>query len=215
VSGLLDLRLLAYVGVVTLLIIVPGPDMALVARNSVRGGSRLVTPTVLGVATGSLGWGAASTLGVATLLQRSATLFSALRIVGALYLLLLGVSAMRSAWRGGERHRARGEDPAPRSRGSALAQGMLGNLLNPKAGVIFVTVLPQFLRPGDPPARAVLMMAIFEIALITWLLVYGHALARIGASRLGGRLRRGLEGASGAVLCGLGVEVAWETWRRA
>lgn len=212
---LLDARLLAYAGVVALLVMAPGPDMALVARNALRGGARMVPPTVLGVATGILGWSLASALGVATLLERSAVLFSLLRLLGAAYLCVLGLLALRSAWR---RRPHREEPPAParaetRSRRSGFIQGLTGNLLNPKAGVIFLTLVPQFLRPGDPPARIVLMIAIFEVLLVTWLLLYGHGLAQVGQSRLARRARRWLEAVSGAVLCALGLDVVYQTWR--
>lgn len=213
--GLVDARLLAYAGVVALLVMAPGPDMALVGRNALRGGARVVPPTVLGVATGILGWSLASALGVATLLERSAVLFSLLRLLGAAYLCVLGLLALRSAWRGrgqsAPAHVASGAAPA--SRRAAFVQGLMGNLLNPKAGVIFLTLVPQFLRPGDPPERVVLMIAIFEGLLVTWLLSYGHGLARVGQTHLARRIRRWLDAASGAVLCALGLEVAWETWR--
>lgn len=214
-GGLFDARLLAYAGVVALLVMAPGPDMALVARNALRGGFRMVVPTVLGVAIGILGWSLASALGVATLLERSALLFSLLRLLGAIYLCILGVLAVRSAWRHGKRGEGIpvSERPAAWSRRSGFLQGLTGNLLNPKAGVIFLTLVPQFLRPGDDHARVVLMIAIFEVLLVTWLLIYGRGLARVGQSRFVRRARRSLEAASGAVLCALGVEVAYQTWR--
>lgn len=212
-GGLFDARLLAYAGVVALLVMAPGPDMALVARNALRAGPRLVWPTVLGVATGILGWSLAAALGVATLLERSAMLFSLLRLLGAAYLCLLGVLALRSAWRGRPLQETGARTGTPRSRRAGFLQGLAGNLLNPKAGVIFLTLVPQFLRPGDPRTRIVLMIAIFEVLLVTWLLVYGHGLARLGQTRLARRARRWLEAISGGVLCGLGLEVVYQTWR--
>ena len=214
-AALFDARLLAYAGVVALLVMAPGPDMALVARNALRGGARTVLPTVLGVATGILGWSLASAFGVATVLERSALLFSLLRLLGAAYLCALGMLALRSAWRRSEREETPvpGRRPAARSRRGSFLQGLVGNLLNPKAGVIFLTLVPQFLRPGDPPARIVLMIAIFEVLLVTWLLIYGRGLAQVGQSRLARNARRWLEAASGAVLCALGLEVVYQTWR--
>ncbi len=212
-GALVDPRLLAYAVVVALLVMAPGPDMALVARNALRGGVRLVLPTVLGVATGILGWSLASALGVATLLERSAVLFSVLRLLGAAYLCFLGVLTLRSAWRGRPHRGAAAPAGASCSPRAGFLQGLTGNLLNPKAGVIFLTLVPQFLRPGDPPARIVLMIAIFEVLLITWLLIYGRGLARMGQTRLARRARRWLEVASGAVLCALGLDIVYQTWR--
>ncbi|MFZ0216134.1 MAG: LysE family translocator [Candidatus Dormiibacterota bacterium] len=215
----MDARLLSFIVVAALLVIAPGPDMALVSRNALRGGVRLVAPTVLGVGTGTLGWSAASALGLATLLDRAAVLFSVLRLLGAAYLCLLGVLALRSALRRRTDERssprpAEWAGPVPRRR-AAYVQGLVNNLLNPKAGVIFLTLFPQFLRPGDGPSRIVVMVAVFEGLLVGWLLVYGRTLAGLGASRAGRRLQRGLEAMAGVVLCGLGIRVAWETWRGA
>ena len=130
--GLVDARLLAYAGVVALLVMAPGPDMALIAGNALRGGGRLVLPTVLGVAIGILGWSLASALGVATLLERSALLFSLLRLLGAAYLCVLGLLALRSTWRGRPHREAPAPAAAPRSRRAAFLQGLTGNLLNPR-----------------------------------------------------------------------------------
>ncbi|MGI8563092.1 MAG: LysE family translocator [Candidatus Dormibacter sp.] len=216
----IDGRFLAYVAVAGLLIITPGPDMALVSRNALRGGVDAVAPTAFGVGVGILGWAAAAALGVATVLARSATIFTMLRLAGAAYLVVLGTLALRSLLR----TRAQGQavpQPAPTragphlSRRVAFLQGLTGNLLNPKAAVIFLTLVPQFLRPGDGAARTMLMVALFEVMLISWLLVYGRGLAGLGASPLGRRLRRCFETVAGVVLVGLGVRVAWESLRAA
>ncbi len=211
-----DGRFLAYVAVAGLLIITPGPDMALVSRNALRSGVDAVAPTALGVGLGILGWAAAAAFGVATLLARSATVFTMLRLAGAAYLIVLGLLALRSVLR----TRAGGHaapQPAPTSadpyvsRRVAFLQGLTGNLLNPKAAVIFLTLVPQFLRPGDGPARTMVMLALFEVMLVSWLLLYGRGLAGLGASPVGRRLRRRFETVAGVVLVGLGVRVAWES----
>ena len=89
-----DIRFASFVAVAALLIVTPGPDMALVARNAVRGGASAASATAAGVALGILGWGVAATLGVATVLERSATLFTVLRLAGAAYLAVLGARSL-------------------------------------------------------------------------------------------------------------------------
>jgi threonine/homoserine/homoserine lactone efflux protein len=86
----------------------------------------------------------------------------------------------------------------------------VGNLLNPKAGAIFATVMPQFIAPGDGPARFVLMLLAYECMLLGWLHVYGYLVSRAGQSRAGARVRRALEGVTGVILVGLGVRLALE-----
>lgn len=195
----MDARFGAFVALAALLIVIPGPDMALVTRNAVRHGRRAAGLTAYGVAIGSAGWGAASVLGVAVVLESSAVAFAALKLVGAAYLCLLGLLTLFGG----------GRDPAPaatRRGGPFLLQGALGNLLNPKAGVIFLTVFPQFIRPGDGAVRLLLMLAAYEVILVAWLNLYSLALLRGLRGRAGAYLKR----ASGLVLIGLGVRLASE-----
>lgn len=202
----LDARFVAYLAVVALLIVTPGPDMALVTRNAFSAGRRAASFTAFGVGIGSACWACASALGVGSLLERSVVAFTALKVAGALYLGYLGVRNLLAG-----RGHAAATTLAPRRRlsdGAALKQGILGNLLNPKAGVIFVSILPQFIRPGDSPLRLVLMIVAFELIIVAWLNGYGAAISRAGQSRFGNRLRHGLERVTGVVLIGLGLRLA-------
>lgn len=98
----------------------------------------------------------------------------------------------------------------PLGGGVAFRQRLLNNLLNPKASAIFATALPQFLRPGDPPLRLVLMMLAYEVVLLSWLNLYSYVVSRAGQSRFGTRVRGILQGVTGVVLIGLGVRLAFE-----
>jgi threonine/homoserine/homoserine lactone efflux protein len=86
----------------------------------------------------------------------------------------------------------------------------LNNLLNPKAGAIFATALPQFINPGDSPLRLLLMMLAYEAILLGWLTLYSYLISRAGQSRFGTRVRTILQGVTGAVLIALGVRLAFE-----
>lgn len=205
----MDARFIAFVTVSALLIMAPGPDMALVARNAFRGGWGVASATGLGVAAGILGWGIASVLGIAALLAESALAFTVVKLAGAAYLLYLGFHSLRAGLSSSES--APSVAPAGRlGRRLAFQQGVFGNLLNPKAAVIFVTVIPQFIKPGDAPVRLALMLLVFEAMLIAWLTLYGYALSRAGASRLGMRIRRSLQTVSGLVLMAFAVRLATE-----
>jgi threonine/homoserine/homoserine lactone efflux protein len=203
-----DHRFLAFVAVSAALIIVPGPDMALVARNALRAGRTGVWSTALGVGTGILGWGAAAVFGLAALLAASATAFTIVKLAGAAYLLYLGIQSLRA--RDGRHEPKAANEPWTVRWVSTFRQGMLGNLLNPKAAVIFVTVIPQFIRPGDPAARLVLMLLVFEVMIVGWLTLYGLALCRAGQSRLGKQLQNSLRKITGLVLIGLALRVGLE-----
>ena len=206
----LDARFLAFVGVAAFLIITPGPDMALVTRNALVGGSRAASLTAIGAGIGILAWAFAAALGVAELLNRSAIAFTILKLAGAAYLVFLGLRALLA-------RRAVASDEATPvaqagglSAGAALRLGVLGNLLNPKAGVIFLSVLPQFVESGDSTVRLVAMLIAFEGMIVGWLPGYGAVISRVGRSRLGASARLLLERLTGIVLIGLGLRLAVE-----
>ncbi len=73
----------------------------------------------------------------------------------------------------------------------AIGQGLLNNLLNPKAGAFFVTILPQFVTPGDLPSRLVLMMVAYEVMVVGWLVAYGVVVSRARRRLVGSRIRVG------------------------
>jgi RhtB (resistance to homoserine/threonine) family protein len=205
----MDARFGAWLAVSVVLIVTPGPDTALVIRNGLRSGARAASLTALGVGLGSLAWALAAALGVALLLQRSATAFTVLKLAGAGYLVYLG---LRSLF--GDGAKPAETQPAPTGpvltdRG-ALGQGVLNNLLNPKAGAFFVTVLPQFVTPADAPSRLVLMMLAYEVMVVAWLVAYGVVVSRARRRLVGSRIQRWMERATGAILVTLGVRLALE-----
>ncbi len=201
----LDGRLLAWVALSALLIATPGPDTALIIRNALASGPRASTMSALGVAVGILAWAAAATFGVGVLLERSSTAFTILKLAGAAYLAYLGLRSLLS--------RAPADPDVPRTTlgdRSAWGQGLFSNLLNPKTGAFFVTVMPQFIVPGDPAIRLLLMVAAFEVMLLAWLIAYGHVVSRLGRSGLGSRVRHFMTRLTGVVLIGLGARLAFE-----
>ena len=201
----MDARFAAYLVVMALLIFTPGPDTALVIRNALGSGARAASATAFGIGLGSLVWALASMLGVAVLLQTSTTAFTVLKLAGAAYLAYLGIRTLLAG------HRSGAQTPAPQLEDrAAFRQGVLGNLLNPKAAAIFVTVLPQFIQPGDSPLRLALMIAAYEAILIPWLSLYGVVVSRAGRIRAGTRVREWMNRVSGVVLIGLGVRLAFE-----
>ena len=86
----------------------------------------------------------------------------------------------------------------------------MGNILNPKAGAIFATVLPQFVSPGDSALRLLLMLLAYEVILLTWLNLYGYVISRAGRSAVGERVRAVAARITGVVLIALGVRLALE-----
>jgi len=200
--------LLAWVALSALLIATPGPDTALIIRNALAAGPRASTMSALGVAVGTLVWVTASAVGVGVLLERSSTAFTILKLAGAAYLCYLGLRSLFSTQR--EEVAAPTAAHSRLSRKTAWSQGLFSNLLNPKTGAFFVTVMPQFTIPGDPASRLLLMVAVFEAMLLAWLIAYGHVVSRLGRSGLGTRVRQVMSRVTGLVLIGLGARLAFE-----
>ena len=204
----LDTRLIAWVALSALLIATPGPDTALIIRNALAAGPRASTMSALGVAVGTLVWVTASAVGVGLLLERSSTAFTILKLAGAAYLCYLGLRSLFSS--APEDSAVAAGDKSRLTLRGAWAQGLVSNLLNPKTGAFFVTVMPQFTIRGDPPTRLVVMVAVFEVMLVAWLIAYGHVVSRLGRSGIGSRVRQAAEKLTGVVLIALGARLAFE-----
>ncbi len=210
--GYFDARFGVYLAVSTLLIVTPGPDTALVTRNALLAGRRAASFTTFGIGAGSIIWALASVFGIAVLLEDSVVAFSIFKFAGAAYLGYLGLRSLIVSFKTSKQ--ASVTTPAPQTTrlGELVAfrQGLLSNLLNPKAGAIFATTLPQFINPGDSPTRLVLMLLAYEAILLIWLHFYGYLVSRAGQSRFGTRVRAILQGVTGVVLLTLGVRLAFE-----
>ena len=141
---------LAFIGVVAVIVVLPGPDMALVLQNGLTRGRRAAVETALGINGGLLVWAVAAALGIAALLHASAPAFTLLKLAGAAYLVWLGLNALREAWR--TKADAPEERPAQR-RTSPFRQGLLSNLLNPKIALVFTTLIPSSSTLMAPPPR--------------------------------------------------------------
>jgi threonine/homoserine/homoserine lactone efflux protein len=207
-----DGRFLAWLAVAIVLIITPGPDTALIIRNALRAGARSASLSAVGVGVGSAAWAAASVVGVAALLETSDVAFTVFKLAGAAYLVYLGLRTLARTFRStpGEAQDSPAAAPAGMRGWTAFVQGVLNNLLNPKAGAIFATVMPQFIEPGDSTNRIVLMVVCYDAIVIAWLCAYAVVVSRAGRSSVGAGVTRALERVTGIVMVGLGVRLALE-----
>lgn len=187
---------------VALLTVTPGADMALVTRSAVRGGQRAALATSLGIVAGLILWAGLSALGIAALLAATTDAVSVLRLVGAAYLLLLGVWII---WGAG----APAVEENDLGSGADFGQGLLTNLLNPKIAVFYATVVPGFLGEGNPVLVPSLLVAAFHAVLgLAWLNAYAWVLSAVGDRLQRPRVRRALDRTTGSVLVGLGALLA-------
>lgn len=134
--------LLGFAGVCFLLAILPGPDSFLVLRYSI-GGAKPGFAAAMGVAIGGLFWAVLVAIGLAAIVEQSATAYRVIKILGGLYLLYLAVKAFRAR----AKNKVDGQplEPVAASMRSAFGAGVLSCALNPKVGLFYLAVVPQFL----------------------------------------------------------------------
>ncbi|WP_433235651.1 LysE family translocator [Streptosporangium sp. CA-135522] len=192
------------------LIMIPGPDQALITRSALVGGRAGGLLTMLGGVLGLTVHATAAAFGLSALLLASTMAFMVLKIVGAVYLLWLGLMTLRSAYRSRKDETAVFTAQAPTRRLAYFRQGLLSNALNPKIALFFVTFLPQFL-PADasaPWAQALLLSAVFAVLYLGWFSFYVLVIDRLARLLRRPRVKAGIEGVTGLILVGLALRLA-------
>lgn len=190
--------ILAWCLVALLLTLTPGADTALVLRTTVRSGARAAVRCTLGICTGTMTWAALSALGVSALVAASPVAFDVLGYAGAAYLLWLGGNALRAS-------SVAVATGVPRR---AFRDGLVTNLLNPKIGVFYATLLPTFIRPGQSVLAMSLLLAGIHAAMgLVWLAAVALAAARAADVLRRDVWRRRLERLTGVVLVAFGLKV--------
>jgi threonine/homoserine/homoserine lactone efflux protein len=206
----MGLHLSAFLGVATLLIVTPGPDTAIVTKNALRYGRAPAIATACGVVSGLVVWTIAAALGVAAVVHASATAFTAMKLIGAAYLVWLGVQTLRATARGtAEQERL----ATGRSLGVARGyrQGLVNDLANPKIAAFFTSLLPQFIAPGQDVVGPFLVLgALFAVITLAWLVAFAAVASQAGGVLTRPRVKLALDRVSGVVLIGLGLRLATE-----
>jgi len=197
--------LIAFAPVAALLSLAPGPATALVVRNAARGGRRHAFFTTVGSSLGVFAWGAFAAIGIAAVVAASAEVFTVMKLIGAAFLLYLGLQSLRGR---------RGKAPAavePRHRGSAFRDGLVTAIANPKLAAFFVALFPQFVPHGAPVLPSALLMAATIVVIdFAWYSTLAMLVARARRAFVEGPWLRRFERLTGAVLVGLGVRLALE-----
>jgi len=190
------------------LIVVPGPGVLFIVGRALSHGRRTAFATAAGHAAGNYAVAACVAVGLGTVLERSAQVFIAVKLIGALYLVILGVQAIR--------HRRSLATAMSGAAGAgdgwrALRDGVVVGVTNPKSYILFGAILPQFVNrsAGNVPAQ-MLLLALISVAIglvsdITW----GVAASAVRAWFAGSPRRYELVGgAGGLAMIGVGVTIA-------
>lgn len=192
------------------LIMLPGPDQALITRNALVGGRSGGLLTMVGGVLGLAVHATAAALGLSALLLASAKVFTVLKIAGAVYLLWLAAHMLWSARRSPRPPVDGQARTIPARRWGYLRQGFLSNALNPKVALFFVTFLPQFLSTdgGSPRLEAMLLSATFAAIYLAWFGLYVAAVERLGRWLRNPRVKARIEQVTGLILATVAVRLA-------
>jgi threonine/homoserine/homoserine lactone efflux protein len=200
--------LLSFLPVAALLTVTPGAATALVVRNAARGGRRHAFFTTSGNSLGVLGWGCFAAMGITTVVATSAAVFDAVKLAGAVVLVVIGLRSIR---RRPEAEAQTSGGPGAVSGRAALRTGLITSLANPKLAVFFVALFPQFIPPGAAVLPSALAMVGVIVALdLVWYSLLAFLVARARRAFVAGPWGRRVERVTGAVLIGLGIRLAFE-----
>lgn len=155
---------IAVITITVLAVISPGPDFAMVTRNSLMLSRRAGILTAAGIGLGVLVHVTYTLVGVGWLIQQSIWLFNAIKLMGALYLVFLGIKMLRTA-----PVDPRDGDPVPLpTDGAALRTGLMTNVLNPKTTLFIVSLFMQVVGPDTPVAVQIAYGAFISLAHVVW-----------------------------------------------
>jgi threonine/homoserine/homoserine lactone efflux protein len=200
---LLEFAITAFV-----LIVVPGPSVLFVVSRGIALGRKAALATVAGNTAGVMVQAILIALGLGALVERSDAAFTAVKLVGAVYLVVLGLRMLRNRHGLAALHDA---TEVPKGTRRIVREGFVVGFTNPKAVVVFTVIIPQFADPsrGHVPLQLLVLAIVFlTIGVISdsaWAIASGSARNWIARSR--GRLEA-LAGAGGVVLIGLGLRLA-------
>jgi len=195
-----------------LLNLTPGPDVLYIVSSALRSGVRAGLVAALGIVSGCFVHVFAAALGVGALLATSATAFTALKWIGAAYLMWMGIQLLFAKGGGSSivpADAAREHRPADLRR--IYRRGFLTNVLNPKVALFFLAFVPQFIAPGTPDKVAAFLLLGLLFSLNSLPINFGYAWLAGWASRRVGAVQRALHGmdrAAGVMFVGFGLKLA-------
>ncbi|AOW82608.1 TPA: LysE family translocator [Vibrio mimicus] len=201
----------AFLIAITILTLTPGLDTALVIRNTSRAGFADGCTTSLGICFGLFVHATFSAIGISAILAQSAELFQIVKMIGAAYLIWLGISSLRSLMKTGQGIEVASLTHSQFRLTRSLREGFLSNVLNPKTAVFYLAFLPQFINPEYSPLAQSLLMALIHFAIaMVWQCGLAGALSSAKNLLKNASFMRWMEGTTGFVLVALGIKLLLE-----
>lgn len=203
------LSIIAFTGAAAILTITPGVDTTMVLRTSTAGGPRMGAAAAAGTCVGVLMWGVSAALGLTALLAASEAAFTVVKFAGAGYLFYLGLTLLLRPRNHLSKETAPTEFAVRMTSRAAFTRGLLSNVLNPKAGVFYISFLPQFIPHGVPIAEFSILLTMIHVLLVSiWFAILISATIPLGRFLSKPRVVRALDRLTGVVFVGFGLRLA-------
>ncbi len=202
--------ILTFVAVAALLVISPGPNGFLIAKTVPMFGRNAAFANISGFVAAFYVHGTLSIFGVSLLLVQSAQAFMVFKLLGAAYLIWIGIKALRSAFKQGQPIPGKGPKPAPRkaSLRKAFFEGFLTNVLNPKVSMFYLAAFPQFMSLDQSPLTAYALVTAHAIVNVLWFVLMVMMLSRVKSMTQSERFKKWLNSFIGVVFIGFGSKLA-------
>ena len=197
--------LLAFWAAFALALLSPGPNFAVILGTSLRQGRAAALRVAIGFVIGEVIWGGAAIFGIAALVSQYPWIATILRTGGGLYLLYLAVRSLLAACRQAEPVQTDEPSAAPHAGGVWRGLGLM--MLNPKAGVFWVSLTGLFITPESPVAMGLVAVAGAALMSLLWHGALALAFTTSMAASMYRRMRRPFEAVLGVVLTGLGLRL--------
>jgi len=205
------LHIEAFLIAITILTMTPGLDTTLVIRNTSRGGEKDGLITSLGICSGLFFHASLSAVGISLVLSQSPQLFQAVKMIGALYILYLGVQGLRHSFFGSTKDPAKLSAQGNFKFTKSFREGLLSNVLNPKTAIFYLAFLPQFINPEYSAFMQSMLMAAIHFAIaMCWQAFISRMIVTAQKRFDGGKTQVIMERLTGVVLIGLAVKLLLE-----
>lgn len=202
-------NLLSFIGVAALIIMIPGADMALVARNTLANGRLSGLKTVAGAGFGLSVHAGAAVAGLSAVIATSARAFEAVKLVGAGFLIFMGIQTLMASRQSPTGANESVSGPKRQVSRNPTLEGFLTNVLNPKLAIFFLSLLPQFVSsPSNATSETLLLSAVFIAMGGAWLSFYVFAIDSMSGFLNRPTIQNRINRVVGVVLIGLGARLA-------
>ncbi|WP_434133711.1 LysE family translocator [Sporomusa sphaeroides] len=211
-------ELYAYIGIVALLVVIPGPNTVLVMQSVGISGQRAGLFNVFGIVTAVYLNALLSGLGLTLIIMQSAEIYNLIKMLGAAYIAYLGVTSLVNAYK---LHRQKESTCTNNSSSQApgvvtqesgftfYSKGVLTGVLNPKSALFFLAFFPQFIHPGgNIVIQSLILTILYSLVSVTW---YGLLVIFMGRLRhflVRSETQKWLKAITGTILVGLGIRIA-------